>query len=106
MAHGTNAYNYLIVFAGTLGSFTFGYTNAAVGSILGQSGLVSSGKCLCMLLTLMEGLPLFLEYFGLALVSDSNRVQRIVGGMRISKAYESCVSDATQPRMDSFSEED
>lgn len=36
-AHGSNAYNYFVVFVAALGSFTFGFTNAIVGTVLGRS---------------------------------------------------------------------
>ncbi|KFZ20389.1 hypothetical protein V502_03205 [Pseudogymnoascus sp. VKM F-4520 (FW-2644)] len=42
-AHGANAYNYFVVFAAALGSFTFGFTNAIVGTVLAQNGLFFGG---------------------------------------------------------------
>lgn len=36
-AYGSNAYNYFVVFVAALGSFTFGFTNAIVGTVLGRS---------------------------------------------------------------------
>ncbi|KAF9889825.1 hypothetical protein FE257_006915 [Aspergillus nanangensis] len=57
--HGSNAYSYFVVFVAALGSLTFGFTNAIVGTVL--------------------GIPSFLTYFGLALDSSTARDQRIIG---------------------------
>ncbi|OBT75673.1 hypothetical protein VF21_05167 [Pseudogymnoascus sp. 05NY08] len=56
---GANAYNYFVVFAAALGSFTFGFTNAIVGTVL--------------------GIPSFLSYFGLSLESSNTDDQRFIG---------------------------
>ncbi|KAJ5521057.1 hypothetical protein N7463_001510 [Penicillium fimorum] len=49
---GSNAYNYFVVFAAALGSFTFGFTNAIVGTVLAQNGLFFGGGLIgCFILS-------------------------------------------------------
>lgn len=43
-----NRYNYLIVFIAALGSFTYGFNNAIIGSIFGLPGFFAVCPCSMM----------------------------------------------------------
>jgi hypothetical protein len=59
---GGNGYNYLIVFFAALGSFTYGYNSAIIGSVL--------------------GLPSFFSYFNIDLTGpNASYGNRITGGI-------------------------
>lgn len=70
-----NRYNYLIVFFVALGSFTYGYNSAIIGSVL--------------------GLPSFFNYFNIELTGPNAAYgNRITGGMfEIFQAPHSNIAD-------------